>query len=131
MKYMYTAYFVPEENGSGYYTRVPDIPGCFTTGKDLQDAIDQITDAASIMLVDLEDDRPEDIPEATSQTDLEYPEGAILSMIQIDTLAYRASIDTRAVRKNVSIPAWMANLADKRNINVSQVLQEALMAKFS
>ncbi|MDO4647408.1 MAG: type II toxin-antitoxin system HicB family antitoxin [Eubacteriales bacterium] len=131
MKYMYTAYFIPEEDGSGYYARVPDIPGCFTTGQDLSDAIDQITDAASIMLVDLEDDHPEDIPAPTAQVNLDYPDGAILSMIQVDTLAYRAQIDTRAVRKNVSLPAWMFNLADKRGINCSQVLQEALLQKFA
>ncbi|RRF94279.1 MAG: hypothetical protein DUD27_09680 [Lachnospiraceae bacterium] len=29
--------------------------------------------------------------------------------------AYRAKTDTRAVRKNVSLPAWMAAMADKRH----------------
>ncbi len=127
MKYIYTAYFIPESDGSGFYARVPDIPGCFTTGHDLQDAIEQITDAASLMLVDAEDDHPETIVPATPQSDLEYPEGAILSMIQIDTIAYRALTDSRSVRKNVSLPAWMFNLADKRGISCSQVLQEALL----
>ncbi len=131
MKYIYTAYFVPETDGSGFYARIPDIPGCFTTGKDLQDAIDQITDAASLMLVDAEDDHPEDILPATPQSDLECPDNSILSMIQIDTIAYRALTDTRSVRKNVSLPAWMFNLADKKGINCSQVLQEALLQKFA
>jgi hypothetical protein len=36
--------------------------------------------------------------------------------------------DNRAVRKNVSLPAWMASLADKRKINCSKVLQDALSA---
>ena len=37
--------------------------------------------------------------------------------------------DTKAVRKNVSLPAWMSKLADKRGINCSKVLQEALTTK--
>ncbi len=131
MKYIYTAIIVPEENNSGFFARVPDLPGCITTGKDFADAIEQITDAASIWLVDAEDDRPEEIISPTPQSAIEHPDNATLTLIQVDTLAYRAAIDTRAVRKNVSLPAWMAALADRRGINCSQVLQEGLMARLS
>ena len=54
----------------------------------------------------------------------------ILSVISIDTIDYRARTETRAVRKNVSLPAWMAKLVEKRGINCSQVLQESLMKVF-
>ncbi len=131
MKYIYNAIITQEEDGTGFFAQVPDLPGCFTTGKDLPDAIEQITDAASIWLVDAEDDRPDEITSPTDQSCLDHPNDAILTVIQIDTIAYRAAIDTRAVRKNVSLPAWMANLADKRGINCSQVLQEGLMEKFA
>lgn len=131
MKYIYTAILIPEEDGSGFFARIPDLPGCITTGKDIPDAVEQITDAASIWLVDAEDDHPEDINPATAQSELGHPDNAIFTMIQVDTIAYRASIDTRAVRKNVSLPAWMANLADQRGINCSQVLQEGLLQKLA
>ena len=36
-----------------------------------------------------------------------------------------------AVRKNVSLPAWMATFADKRGGNCSQVLQDGLMQLFN
>jgi len=126
MKYIYSATFTIDNDK--VYARVPDLPGCITTGKDLEDAIEQITDAASIWLVSAEDDN-EDIPSASEQSALEHEDGSIYSLIQIDTLAYRAKIDTRAVRKNVSLPAWMAAMADRKGINCSQVLQDGLMAK--
>ena len=50
----------------------------------------------------------------------------ILTTIQADSIKYRSMTDTKAVRKNVSLPAWMAKLADKRGINCSEVLQDAL-----
>ena len=56
MKYIYTALFTPIEDGSGYYAKVPDLPGCITTGNSLSDAIDQITDAMSAWLVVAEDE---------------------------------------------------------------------------
>ncbi len=126
MKYIYTAIFIPNEDGTKYYCRVPDLPGCITTGDNIDDAIEMITDAASSWLVVAEDEE-NDIPAATPQYDLSIPENAICSIIRIDTLAYRAATDTRAVRKNVSLPAWMAALAEKRGVNCSQVLQDGLM----
>lgn len=128
MKYIYTATFRPDPDGT-VYARIPDLPGCVTTGSSLEDAIAQITDAACGWLVVAEDEGME-IPNATSQLVIDHDPDAILSMIQVDTLAYRAQTDTRAVRKNVSLPAWMANLADKKGINCSQVLQEGLARQF-
>ena len=129
MKYIYSATIEPNENETKFYCRVPDLPGCITTGDSLDDAIEMITDAASGWLVVAEDEGNE-IPVPTPQNQLAIPTGAICSLIRIDTIAYRAATDDRAVRKNVSLPAWMVALADKRGINCSQLLQESLLAKF-
>ena len=128
MKYIYSAIFTPDKESGKYLAKVPDLPGCVSSGSDLHDAIEQITDAASVWLVVAEDEGLT-IPAATPQGDFDHAPGSIFSVIQVDTLAYRALTDTRAVRKNVSLPAWMADLADKRGINCSQVLQEGLRAR--
>lgn len=130
MKYIYTATFTPNEDSSKYYARIPDLPGCITTGSSLHDAIEQITDAASGWLVVAEDEGLEISP-PTPQSDIAVEDGTLLSLVQIDTIAYRAKTDTRAVRKNVSLPAWMAAMADIRGINCSQVLQDGLVARFN
>lgn len=127
MKYIYTATF--EEKNGKVYARVPDLKGCVTTGGNLEDAIRQITDAASGWLVTAEDEGL-DIPSATPQYELSHKSAVTYSLIYIDTITYRAQTDTHAVRKNVSLPAWMASLADKRGINCSQVLQEGLNERF-
>ena len=126
MKYIYTA-VIHQEDGK-FYCRVPDIPGCITTGNDLSEAIEMITDALALALTCRED---EDLPviAPTKQEDISHEPGDICTLVQVDTIAYRALTDTRAVRKNVSIPAWMANRADKLGINCSKVLQDALLSK--
>ena len=83
MKYIYTATFIPNENGTKYYCRVPDLPGCITTGDSLEDAIEMITDAASGWLVVAEDEG-NDIPTATPQHELNIPEKTICSIIRMD-----------------------------------------------
>lgn len=104
MKYIYTATFIPNEEGTKYYCRVPDLPGCITTGNSIDEAIEMIADAASGWLVVAEDEG-NGIPAPTPQHRLNIPENAFCSIICIDTFAYRAATDTRAVRKNVSLPA--------------------------
>lgn len=123
MVYIYTA-TIREEDGT-FYAAVPDVPGCVTTGRSLSDAIDQITDALAACLCTLED-VGESIPAASMQDGIPHGPEDICTLIRVDTLAYRAMTDTRAVRKNVSIPAWMANRADQLGINCSKVLQDAL-----
>ena len=130
MKYIYSAMFTPTEDGTKYLARIPDLPGCISSGRGLSDAVEQITDAASGWLVVAEDEGLP-IPPATTQTALEHEPGSVFSLLQVDTIANRALTDTRAVRKNVSLPAWMVELADKRGINCSQVLQEGLAAKLN
>lgn len=129
MEYIYTAIFTPTEDGSGFYARVPDLSGCISTGKDLADAIDQITDAMNGWLVVAEDEGL-DIAEPTPQHKLAIPKNAFCSLVKADTIAYRALTDTRSTRKNVSLPIWMVNMAEKQRINCSQLLQNALLEKF-
>ena len=126
MKYTYSA-LIREDSGT-FYVSFPDLSGCVTTGHDLSDAIEQATDALSAWLCVAEDEKL-DIPEPSKQDEIKRNKGNYLAIISADTLKYRAATDTRAVRKNVSLPAWLARLADQRRLNCSQILQEALLSK--
>ncbi len=128
MLYTYTA-VITEDNGT-FYAKVPDIDGCITTGKTLAEAIDLITDALNLCLVGLEDEGIQ--PAApTPQGSIPHGPADTLTIIRADTIKYRSLTDTKAVRKNVSLPSWMATLADERGINCSKVLQDALLTVLS
>ena len=129
MKNVFPAVLTPREQGR-FGVRFPDLPGCVTSGSDLNDAIDQAVDAASAWLCSAEDHQ-EPLPLPGSSADIALDAGEMTTLIQVDTLAYRRMTDTRAVRKNVSLPAWMVNMADQRGVNCSQVLQDALRVLFS
>jgi antitoxin HicB len=125
MIYTYTA-IISEADGT-FYAKVPDVPGCVTTAKSLPEAVNLITDALNGCLTVMED---EGIAPATPtpQPSIAHDPSDTLTLIQADTIKYRKQTDNRAVRKNVSLPAWMSSLADKRGINCSKVLQDALSA---
>ncbi len=123
MKKTYTAYLQPFEDG--YLVKIPDLPSCVTSGKTLQEASEMAIDALSACLLVIEDEGLP-LPEPTSPDSLDPPTNAHLLLVPVDTVAYRMSTDTAAVRRNVSLPAWMDGMAKKRGINCSQVLQDSL-----
>lgn len=50
-------------------------------------------------------------------------------MISVDVQAYAKEHFKKSVKKTLTIPAWLNDLALEQGINISQVLQEALLAK--
>ena len=123
-KYIYPAIFTPEKEG-GFSVRFPDIDGCFTCADDLQDALKMANDALSIVLVGLEDEH-KPIPEASEINNLSMKKGEFPSLINVDTVSYRVTLNNAAVKKTLSIPAWLNEAAVKAGINFSQTLQDAL-----
>lgn len=128
MHFIFTAVLEPKESGLGYFARIPDLPGCISSGANLTEALENITDAMSLWII-TQEDLNQPIPAATEQHLIEHAPDSICTLVQCDTIQYRAETDTKAVRKNVSLPAWMATLADRAGINCSQILQEALKTR--
>lgn len=49
-----------------------------------------------------------------------------MTLVDVDFAAYRRANDMRTVRKNVTLPNYLNELAIQAGINFSQVLQEGL-----
>ena len=128
MKLIYPAVFKPfSDQSGGYVVEFPDLPGCVTEGKDLEQAIEMGMDAASgWILGELEDG--EKIPQASDYAEVAAEDGCIVNMLLLDIDAYEEKYGEKAVRKNLTIPAWLNAFAEKNNINFSKLLQDALFA---
>ena len=46
--------------------------------------------------------------------------------MDVDFHEYRLKHDNRMVRRNVTLPCWLDYAAEKAQLNVSKILQEAL-----
>lgn len=126
MKLVYPAVFTPYEDGTeGYAVEFPDLPGCVTGGDDMAEAVFMAEDAASgWVLTELEDGRK--APEATAIGEVETGAGQFVSLIALDMDAYAAKYGSSAVKKTLTIPAWMNTFVEQNGISCSKVLQEAL-----
>jgi len=121
MKYVYPAILFTDDNQVG--VKVPDLPGCFTFGETQADALLMAKDAIEMWLWDAENGN-EPIPEPSS--DLPSDPNETVTLIAADTNEYRKAHDTKAVKKTVSIPAWLNYQAEQANAPFSQILQNAL-----
>lgn len=126
MKLVYPAIFIPYEDGTGgYAVEFPDLPGCVTGGDDMAEALFMAEDAASgWVLTELEDGKQ--APAVTPYQNVAAEAGQIVSLIALDMDAYAAKYGTKAVKKTLTIPAWLNTYAEEHNISCSGVLQEAL-----
>ena len=129
MKLVYSAEFYPDNEG-GYTVIVPDLPGCITEGDSLEEAIKMGIDAASgWILGELQAGRA--VPAASDPTDIHPDEGGCVGVLLLDMDEYSERWGNKAVRKNLTIPAWLNTAALARNTNFSAVLQEALIEKLN
>lgn len=109
---------------------VPDLD-ILTEGKDMKDAIEMARDAIELKCVSMEDEQieipgPSEVDSLDIQNAVFSGEGrTIISLVDIDSTEYRRKIDTKAVRKNVTIPSWLNYEVERAGINVSKLLQES------
>jgi len=128
MKLVYPVCFYLEEDGS-YSVDVPDLLGCVTQGGNLANAIEMAIDAASgWILSTLEDGEELPKPSKIEDIKLEYENGMV-NYVMLDIDSYAEKHGDKAIRKNLTIPAWLNTIAEKHNVNFSHVLQNALQAE--
>jgi len=125
MKYVYPALFHLEDDGI-FFISFPDLDGCFTQGTSIAEGMDMAADALNLMLWHMEEEHMT-IPAPSPLHEIQAENGDFVTLIGADTLAYRKQHDTKAVRKNLSIPRWLDTIATERNVNFSNILQNALM----
>ena len=124
-KVFYPAIFHVAEEG-GYWVTFPDIPECITEGDDMEEAYQMAVDALGLALTERMKEG-EKLPEVSKVEDIK--EDGKIVIVQFDLYEYNKKHNSKAVKKTLSIPAWLNEEAIALNINFSQVLQDALMEK--
>ena len=123
-KYTFPAILSREDDGS-YSVSFPDIVGCYTCGDDMADALMMAEDALALMLYDMES-KHEIIPSPSDPSSFKAKAGQYVTFIACDTFKYQRMHNTKAVKRTISLPAWLNDAAMERGINFSQVLQDGL-----
>lgn len=125
-KYIYPAIFA--RDGNLYSVSFPDLSGCYTQGESLQEAHEMAADILCLTLYNLEEEGSA-IPAPSEIQSVQVSDDEFTSLIFCDTIEYRKFYDNRAVKKTLTIPAWLNTLSEREGINFSAILQNALKAE--
>jgi len=119
---LYPAVF--SEDGNRTLIRVPDLQDSHVQGANVAEAVTMVESMIGKRL-----DNEKTYPEPSSPKDIQLQEGESLVYITVNMARFRIK-NSRTVKKNLTIPEYLNIMALERNINVSQVLTEALRTKF-
>ncbi|MBE6111837.1 MAG: HicB family protein [Peptococcaceae bacterium] len=111
-----------QEDGS-YWVEFPDIPGCYSDGSTLEDALTNAQEALAVHLSSLLDHQ-QPLPAASNLASI-IPEDGVTSYVSCNPDKYCKK--NKAVKKTLTIPEWLNDEAVAHNINFSKVLQAGLL----
>ena len=127
MKYVYPACFYKEE--IGYSVLFADFE-CATQGDDLPEAIAMAAEAAAGWIMGcLAQD--EHLPAASAPESIRLDDGGFVSMVYIDLDELKVYHDKKPVKKTLTIPSWLNQAAERKSINFSATLKDALIEKLA
>ena len=113
-----------DEEDKIYYVRFPDIEEAFTDGDSLKEAIYNAQEVLCLVIYEREK-MGREIPKATESM-IKTGENESLSYISVWMPLVRDRIEEKSVKKTLTIPKWLNDLAEENNINFSQLLQVAI-----
>ena len=130
MKLAYPAIITYCEDDNSYSVEFPDLPGCVSGGFSLIEAIEMGVDAASgWILTEIEDGNV--IPKASDPREINIADDkSFINMLVLDMDSYSKKYSSKCIRKNITLPKWVNTLAEKNNVNFSQLLQNTIVEKY-
>ncbi|GEO27650.1 HicB family protein [Alicyclobacillus acidoterrestris] len=102
-----------------------DFPGAVTCGDTEEEAFRNAKECLALAIIGAEQDG-ESLPAPTPISKFEQKGNRVLTLVEVYLPPYRKAVREVYVKKNLTIPKWLDDLAKEHNVNYSQILQGAL-----
>lgn len=122
-KYIYPAILTYANDGISI--EFPDLPGCLPCAHSTEEALKNAKEALELHLYGMEEDG-DLIPEPTDIKNIKLEKDQVVLLIDVWMTLVRNEMENKSVNKNLTLPKWLNDLAEKNQVNFSQVLQVAL-----
>lgn len=125
-RYVFPAIF--EYCEESYTVTFPDLPGCITEGKDVDEALKMAKEAMELHIYNMEDDK-EKIPAPSKPESIKLPKHSFTSLIEVWMPPVRNEMRNEYIKKTLTIPKWLNDIVLEKKLNFSQLLQVAVKSK--
>ncbi|MEY8001429.1 type II toxin-antitoxin system HicB family antitoxin [Clostridium sp. Mt-5] len=90
----------------------PNLPGCVSNADSMDEAVKNAKEVLALHLFGMEEDN------------IQIP-----LLVDVYMPLYRETTQNTSVKTTITMPQWLKSLAEKNNINFSQVIQTAIKQK--
>ncbi|GAB6427910.1 type II toxin-antitoxin system HicB family antitoxin [Bacillus luti] len=121
-------YFYPSIirfDGEKYEARFPDFEDCRATGLNRDEILRKAKRVLGERLFQLESEKLV-LPEPSDIHSIDVQKNEMIFVLDIHMPLYRVNDRDHAIKKTLTIPAWLNNVALENDVNFSRVLQDAL-----
>lgn len=125
MKDIYRFIAVVTFDEDGISINYPDLEGCFTCADNEEEIYNMAQEVLGLHLWSMEQDN-EDIPTPSTIKDIKLQKNETAIFVEVFMPPIRDKINNRVVKKTLTIPQWLNVEAERKGVNFSQVLQNAL-----
>ena len=125
MLFVYPAEFHKEDNS--YWVDFPGLEGCQTFGNTLNETMENAQEALAAYILTLLENGAE-LAKPLDISACHAPNGGFVSLVSCTIEPYK---NNKAVKKTLTIPAWLNERAVSMGINFSQILQDALLRRIA
>jgi predicted RNase H-like HicB family nuclease len=119
----YPALITPDENGT-FDIEFVDVPEALSFGSSVTEAVQHGQEALGLALYN-----KRALPKITPIEKIQQDEHQLIVLVMVDLNVIKSQVKRPTVRKNVTVPADLAQRAKEQGINFSATLTEALEAK--
>ncbi|RLK63138.1 type II toxin-antitoxin system HicB family antitoxin [Atopobacter sp. AH10] len=113
---------ISEDDGV-YYVDFPDFESCFTDGDTFEEAVINAKDVLEATLFSLAKNGRK-FPKASLEITSDESKKVIYVDIWLKPIMDRAN--NQSIKKTLTIPKWLNDIAEKQSVNFSSILQTAL-----
>jgi len=126
MLFIYPAIFHKEDNS--YWVEFPDLEGCQTFGETLKETVELAQEAMAAYIETLLEQGKE-LPSPSEIKDISIEKDSFVSLVTCKMDGYLKN--AKSIKKTLTIPEWLNNMAEEQQINFSQTLQNALIERLN
>lgn len=126
--YIFPAIFEYSKENEGIGIYFPDLPGAITYGATDEEAFKMAKECLELHLYGMEEENLT-IPKAVPIFKINCKKNEAIVLVKANMLTVRNYFDNKPLKKTLTIPKWLNDIAVKKKINFSSVLKEALIEK--
>lgn len=123
-RYVYPAVISFSESDEVYYINFPDISNAFTFAENEEEIMESAKEVLELCIYDLEE-QGQNVPSPTSISNI-LKENVSVIMVEVWMPVVRDKFRNKSVKKTLTIPKWLNDIAEEYNVNFSQLLQAAI-----